>query len=824
MLKNYLTVALRNLRKYRAYSLINVTGLAIGLGCFILIMLFVQDELSYDRHHTHADDIYRVVVDIRNSNDFSQTAQSATAWGPDLQKDYPEVVNFVRMKPPNQKWMVGRDGRKFYEKGVAFVDSTVFDIFTIPLARGNAETALAAPFKMVISEAMAAKYFPGEDPMGQTITLDSQFDFEVTGIMKDMPRSGHFHFGFLPSISTLTQAPIYGDTEFLNQQFPQVYSYLLLQPGTPPSVLEAKLPDFIETYVGAQFPLDDLGLEVNAFLQPLTRIHLHSQREFEIAPNGDIATVYIFLAIALFILLIASINFMNLATARSASRAKEVGMRKVVGAQREHLIGQFLGESVLLGLVALVVAGVLVWLAVPEFNALTGKDLAAAALINPLMVLGLTGVAVIVGLLAGSYPAFFLSGFRPAAVLKGTLRAGAGSGTWLRKGLIVFQFFISIGLIVSTGIVFEQMEFVRSKKLGFDKEHVVIVQLTDPTPRTFYRTYRQALAQNPNVLSVSASSSAPAGVLNEFQMQPVGSAPDELWTLKTYLSDFDFVETLDIDLIAGRTHSPGFPVDTLAALGGPGPGHETVTSSVVINRTAARDFGWEDPQEALGEVIGFPGEGANLQFRIIGVVEDFHSQSVHDKISPTMVTFANEQTYFYVFVRIRPGTIAQTMASLEQTWNKILPNYAFEYTFLDEDFAGLYKADTLVGTLLGYFALLTIFIACLGLFGLASFTAEQRTKEIGVRKTLGASVPGIVLLLSKEFTRLVVVAFVVAAPVALWAMSQWLGGFAYRMELVQSWWIVAAAGLSALLIAWLTVGYQSVKAALTNPVEALRYE
>ena len=824
MLKNYLTVALRNLRKYRAYSLINVTGLAIGLACFILIMLFVQDELSYDRHHTHADDIYRVVVDIRNSNDFSQTAQSPTAWGPDLQKDYPEVVNFVRMKPPNQKWMVGRDGRKFYEKGVAFVDSTVFEVFTIPLVRGNAETALAAPFKMVISEAMAAKYFPGEDPMGQTITLDSQFDFEITGIMKDMPRSGHFHFGFLPSISTLTQVPIYGNTEFLNQQFPAIYTYLLLQPGTPSSVLEAKLPDFIETYVGAQFPLDDLGIEVKAFLQPLTSIHLHSQRESEIAPNGDIATVYIFLAIALFILLIASINFMNLATARSASRAKEVGMRKVVGAQREHLIGQFLGESVLLGLVALVVAGGLVWLAVPEFNALTGKDLTAASLINPLMVLALVGVAVTVGLLAGSYPALFLSGFRPAAVLKGELRAGAGRGTWLRKGLIVFQFFISIGLIVSTGIVFEQMEFVRSKKLGFDKEHVVIVQLTDPTPRSFYRTYRQALEQNPNVLSVSASSSAPAGVLNEFQMQPVGSAPDELWTLKTYLSDFEFVETMDIDLIAGRTHSPDFPVDTLATFGGPGPGHETVTSSVVINRTAAWDFGWEDPQEALGEVIGFPGDGANLQFRIIGVVEDFHSQSIHDKIPPTMVTFGHEQTYLYVFVRIRPGDIGQTIASLEQTWNEILPNYAFEYTFLDEDFAGLYKADTLVGTLLGYFALLTIFIACLGLFGLASFTAEQRTKEIGVRKTLGASVPGIVLLLSKEFTRLVVVAFIVAAPVALWAMSQWLGGFAYRMELAQSWWIVAAAGLSALLIAWLTVGYQSVKAALTNPVEALRYE
>ena len=462
MLKNYLTVALRNLRKYKAYSFINITGLAIGLACFILIMLFVRDEQSYERHHERSDAIYRVVMDIRTNNAFQQTAQSPTAWGPDLQKDYPEVVSFVRMKPPNQKWMVGRNARLFYEKGVAFVDSTVFDVFSIPLVRGNPEVALDAPFKMVISESMAAKYFRGEDPMGQTITLDSQYDFEVTGIMQDMPRNGHFHFGFLPSISTLGQAPIYGNQNFLNQQFPQIYTYVLLEEGTPPSVLEAKFPNFIETYVGAQFPLEEAGFEVNAFLQPLKDIHLHSHRENEIAPNGAVATIYLFVAIALFILIIASINFMNLATARSASRAKEVGMRKVVGAQRGNLIGQFLGESVLLGLLALVVAVVLVWLALPAFNGLTGKAIASAVLVEPSVLLGLIAVAVVVGLLAGSYPALFLSAFRPAAVLKGEL--STGKGAFLRKSLIVIQFFFCIGLIISTGIVYNQMDFARTKK------------------------------------------------------------------------------------------------------------------------------------------------------------------------------------------------------------------------------------------------------------------------------------------------------------------------------------------------------------------------
>ncbi len=821
MLKNYLVVAVRNLLKHKAYSFINITGLAFGLACFILILLFVRDERSFDFHHERHENIYRVVIDVRTSNGFQTTAQSPPAWGPDLQKDYPEVASFVRMKPPNQKWMVGLPGLQFYEKGVAFVDSTVFDVFTIPMVRGNPDIALNAPYKMVISESMAAKYFGNEDPMGKMLSFDSQYQFEITGIMEDMPRNGHFQFGFLPSISTLTQAPIYGDINFLNLQFPQLYTYVLLNEGMLPSTLEAKFPEFIERYMGAQFPLEEAGFEVDAFLQPLSSIHLRSHRENEIAPNGDIKIIYLFLAIAFFILIIASINFMNLATARSASRAKEVGMRKVVGAMRASLIGQFLSESVLLGLMALIIAVLLVWLSLSEFNALTSKAISARVLLDPGVILRLVGIAVVVGLLAGSYPAFFLSSFRPAAVLKGNLSAGGGA--FFRKTLIIFQFGISIMLIISTGIVFNQIDYARNKKLGFEKEHVVNIQLTDPTPRAMYRTYRQIISQLPNIVSVSASSSAPAGVVNEGQLQPVGAPADEHWLVKSYFSDFDFVETMGIELLDGRTLSPAFPADTLLAGFQGGNQTETVVTSVVLNEAAIKAFGWSDPSSALGEQIQFVG-GANLALQVVGVMRDFHNQSVHERISPTMITFANEQAYTSAIVRIRPGSIAQTLASLEQTWNELLPNYAFEYTFLDDDFDGLYKADALIGSLLSYFAVLTIFIACLGLFGLASFTAQQRTMEIGVRKSMGASVMSIVLLLSKEFTVLIGIAFVPAVLFSFLFMQNWLAGFAYRIEIMQVWWIFVTAGVGALAIAWLSVSYKSIKAALTNPVDALRRE
>ena len=809
MLKNYFKIALRNLKKHKAYSLINVAGLAIGLACFTLIILFVQDELSYDRYHPHADRLYRIAIEIEASEGATRNAQSPPVWTTALLESYPEVEKAVRFKPPRQTWMVRYADRQFSEKTWVFADSSVFDVFGVTLRRGTPETALTAPYTVVISEAMAEKYFQGEDPIGKTITLDNQYDFAVTGVFEDVPSNTHFHFDFLASFVSMDNPQTLYLLNVLAFQFPFSYNYVRLAEGATQEAFEAKMPGFIEANVPPRFLQG--GRTMRAFLQPITDIHLHSALENEIEASGDASVVYIFLAVALFILLIACVNFMNLATARSASRAKEVGMRKVVGAQRGHLIGQFLGESALLALVALVIAMGLVLLMLPAFGTLTGKTITPGTVLAPLFVLALIGVALAVGLLAGSYPAFFLSAFRPAAVLKGELRAGTGPGTWLRKILIIGQFGISLFLIISTGIVYNQMQYAREKKLGFDKEHVVVVQMTDPNASRHYQSYKDAALQHPNVLQVSAGFSTPGGLIGQATMRPFEDSEEQTWQVLTYFTDFDFVETMGMEIAAGRDFSTAFSTDS--------------TNAFLINETAARAFGWHDPNNAVGEDIVFAGNNAQ-PIRVIGVVQDFHSQSVREKIAPTVIGFGGQgqPQWFFAFVRIKPGDIPDTIAALEQTFEQVIPGYAFLYSFLDEDFEKLYKSEAVLGSLLSYLAMLAIFIACLGLFGLASFTAEQRTKEIGVRKTLGASVGSIIVLLSKEFTTLVVIAFVIGAPLALWAANQWLGGFAYRMDLLQSWWIFLSAGTAALVIAWLTVGYQSIRAALTNPVEALRYE
>lgn len=800
MLKNYLTIALRNLRKHKGYAAINVAGLAIGLACFALILLYVQDEFRYDDHNPNAERIVRVAVETEAGEGLQRTAQSPPIWPTLMLDEYPEVRAAVRFKPPRQTWMVRHDDEEFAEKGWAFADSSVFDIFHVPLVRGNPETALSTPFTVVVSESMVEKYFDGENPIGRMLSLDNQYDFEVAGVMADMPRTSHFHFDFLASFVSLEDPEQLYLFNALEGQFPFSYTYLLLEDGTTESFAQ-KLPAFLDRHLPDQFRQG--GTEMRAFLQPLTNIHLHSHLENEIEPNGDAGTVYVFLAVGLFVLLIACVNFMNLATARSANRAKEVGMRKVVGAHRRHLVAQFLGESALLALLALAVALVLVLLALPAFAMLSGKPLTAPAVLRPGFAGLMVTVTLGVGLLAGSYPAFFLSSFRPAAVLRGALRAGTSGASRLRKGLIIFQFGISLVLIISTLIVYQQMDYARTKKLGFDKEHVVVLQVTDPNAADQYPAYRDAILQDPNVLNVSASLSTPGGLQNQATVRPEGAPEEATYQVYTYFSDFHFAETLGLEVVAGRSLDPAFSTDS--------------TQAILINETAARTFGWT-PEEALGKEILF---GTNPQGpRVVGVVNDFHSQSVREQITPTVIAFNN--FVFFAFVRIQPDDVPGTLASLRDTWERAVPGYVFDYSFLDEDFDELYQREDVLGTLLGYFAGLTIFIACLGLFGLASFMAEQRTQEIGVRKVLGASVAGIVLLLSKEFTKLVAAAFVVAAPVAYLAMRQWLSGFAYHTTVGVGTFLVA--GAAALIIAWLTVSYQATRAALANPVEALRTE
>ena len=802
MLKNYLKIALRNLHKQKAFTFINVAGLSVGMACCLLILTYVRDELSYDRFHENAEHIYRVVLDGRSRNGVFETAQTAPAWGPMLVEEYPEVVNAVRFKPPNQKWLVNYEDKRFFERGFVFTDSTVFDVFTYPFVQGNPETALEAPFTVVLTETMAEKYFGSENPIGKVLRLDNTFDFEVTGVLENIPQQAHLEITFLASMSSL-RTPIYGGEGFLNQTVgPALYTYLLVQPGTPAATINNRFPGFIDQHIGGT--LTTIGIEMNPYVQRLTDIHLHSNLENEIQPNGDTATLYVFASIAIFILLIACINFMNLSTARSARRAREVGLRKVFGAERTQLILQFLGESLLLACGALVMAVIFGWLSLPLFNTLTGKVLFLTSTNGGIILLFLVAMTLFVGLVAGSYPALFLSAFRPARVLKGTMPSNL-RGASLRKVLVVFQFAISIFMIIGTMVVFNQLKYLRNKQLGFDKDHVVMVQLTDPAIRNEYFAFRTRVEQIPDVLNVSASSSAPGSLVMNELIVPQGAADDESRLVTSYSVDYDIVEALGLELAAGRSFSRNHQTD--------------FTESFVINETAVNAFGWSSPEEALDKELRNPGGQLG---RIIGVVQDFHSKSLHQRIEPLVMQMRNEQAFFYLFARIQSNDLRSTIRNLEAAWTNVYPAYIFEYSFLDEDFDRLYAAEDRLRDVFGLFSILTIFIACMGLFGLASFTAEQRTKEIGLRKTLGASISGIVFLLSQEFSKYVLVAFVLSAPLAYLGMTRWLENFAYHTEVnVVS---ILIAGAVALCIAWLTVSYQAFKAAMVNPVDALRYE
>ncbi len=801
MLKNYLKISLRNLQRHKAYSFINIAGLAIGLACFTLIILYVQDEWSYDRYHENADQVYRLAVEIQASEGATRTAQSPPIWPTTLLQAYPEVAAAVRLKPPSQTWMVRYEDRSFSEKRWVFADSSVFDVFDVPLVRGDPKTALNVPFTVVVSEAMVEKYFGGDDPLGKTITIDSQYDFAVTGVFENVPSNSHVHFDFLASFVSMYDPNQLYLFNALQGQFPFSYTYLKLEEGVTQEAFQAKLPGFVEEHVPPRFWPQ--GAEVRAFLQPLSAIHLHSHLENEIEANGDASVVYIFLAIAVFILLIACVNFMNLATARSAGRAKEVGMRKALGSSRAQLVRQFLTESTLLAFLATVLAVGLVVLLLPSFNTLAGKEISAAFLGTAPVVLGLMALAVMVGFLAGSYPAFYLSAFRPATVLKGTIQAGKRRSL-LRDGLVVFQFAISIGLIAGTLVVYNQLNYVRTKTLGFDKEHVVVIQraqeLDDQTT-----AFKQELLTHSAVVSVSSVSSMPGGLIGQTAYQPEGASGNETFIMAPVFADFDYARTLGMEIALGRDVSRDFATDTTVYL---------------INEAAVKALDWEDPLGKHLVQIGATQSGA-FNGEVVGVLKDFHFASLHQEIGALTVRVF-EGPLPFIAVRIRPDDIPGVLSFMEEKWRTFAPDQPFEYSFLDQDFDALYQAEQRLGKIFIAFAIFAILIACLGLFGLASFTAEQRTKEIGVRKVLGASVPQLVVLLSKEFTLLVVIAFVIAAPLSFFAMKDWLAAFAYHANIGLE--IFVLAGVLALVIAWLTVSYQSIRAAMANPVDSLRYE
>lgn len=801
MLKNYLKTTFRNLKRQKTQSTINILGLAIGLTCCILILLFVRDELSFDKFHQNHDRIYRVTRRWLNEDGAVNLHLGFVAppIGPLLKNDFPTIEHAVRMIETSGM-LVSYGDTYFEEDRFFFAEEDMFEVFSINMIKGDPATALADPLTVVITEEMARKYFGSEDPVGSTMRVEAQGQaagLKITGVIEPLPHNSHFHADFLASFKTYEA--IVGDQEMQDWGSNNYATYILMPKNYDIRALQDQLDPFIDRHMD-----EGRSKHTQLILQPLTDIHLHSHLDSEIEPNSDITYVYIFSVIAFFVLLIAAINFMNLSTARSSHRAKEVGLRKVVGAKRSQLIKQFLSESLLTVFAGLAVALLLVSLLLPRFNQFINRELSLNLSENLSFLAGLLMAAVFVGIVAGLYPALFLSGFQPARVLKGT-KDQKRRKLSLRTALVVFQFAISIVLIICVGVVTSQLKYIQNINLGFNEEQVVVLP-SSPEISSQLESFKTQLYENPNIISVSAAKRVPSGRLLDSAGARVmrGGQREPLNFMIAHLRvDHDYIPTFGIELAAGRNFSKEMPTDEANAF--------------ILNETAVKEIGWASPQDAIGkEFVYGMAEG-----QIIGVVKDFHFESVHHAIAPIVLDLSS-YSLAQVAVRISPNDIPGTMAFLQNKWREFRPRYPFSYYFVDERFDQQYRSEKRILQLIGYFAFLAIFIACLGLFGLALYTAEQSIKEIGIRKVLGASVSSIVFFFSKEFAKWVLLANIIGWPVAYFAMRKWLENFAYRTSL--SPWIFILAGALALLIAILTVSFHSIKAAISDPVKALRYE
>ena len=809
MLTNYLKIAWRNLIRNKVFSAINITGLALGMATCLLIGLYVLHEMSYDRFHDKADQIVRVTFRANMNGNKINEASVMPPTAQTLRRDYPEVLDATRLRIAGAL-MLTKNGNTVRENAVAYADSNFFGVFSFPLLAGNPKTALRQPNTVVITDAMARKYFGDANPIGKTLRpKNSDTVLDVTGVMADFPGNSHMHFDFLLSMAGLDEARV---NSWMQSEF---FTYLVLPKEYDYRKLEAKLPLVVEKYMGPEVQqafgmsfakFREAGNDLGLRLQPLTDIHLHSDFASDLSPSGDVRYVYGFGAIALFMLLIAAFNFMNLSTAGATKRAGEVGIRKVMGSVRSALVEQFLVESLLLTAIALVLAVGLVLLALPAFNAMTNHTLALNFLTTPGLLPGLVAFGLVVGILAGSYPAFFLSSFKPIAVLKG----GAGRVTTgrqrisLRSTLVVVQFCLSFLLIVGTVVVSQQLNFIRHAKLGYDKARVLVIHETGRLGKN-EPVFRQQLLRDSRVLNASISGYVPAGPSynNNFLVYGDNRVGQYVKGIR-YDVDERYVPTLGMTMAAGRNFSPAFGTDS---------------AGIILNETAAEQMGWGN--QAVGHTVTRPNnDGSQNTYTVIGVVRNFHFKSLHERIAPLMMTLGNNTGT--VLIKAKTGDVADLLKSIGDEWNVFAVDAPFAYSFLSDDFNAVYRAEQQTGRVLGLFAGLTIFIACLGLFGLATFTAQQRTKEIGVRKVLGASVGSIIALLSKDFLKLVLIAIVIASPLAWYIMNRWLQNFAYKITI--DWWVFALAGLLAVGIALLTVSFQSVRAALMNPVKSLRSE
>lgn len=806
MFKNFLTIAYRNVIKYKSYSLINIIGFALGISCFLLIFFFIRDELSFDTFNSKADRIYRVAEIYTQSGNVQYIANSSGPWGPAMAEDYPEVVNFVRLMPPVTQYLVSRIEKDlhFYEEKFVFADDTFFDVFDFELLKGAIKSVLSEPNSVILTQSTVKRYFGSEDPMGKTIVIDKKFPFVVSGILKDIPRTSHFKFDFLASFVTLENSSMreYAPMlRFFLDRRGTIYTYILLSEGASAVELEKKMPDFMEKYAGEYLRTRTLNTLMPT-LQPLKSIHLHSHLEREWEPNGNIQHVYIFLAVAIFVLLIACFNFMNLSTARSALRAREVGLRKVVGAERPQLIFQFLSESIFMTTLAMVLAVGLTHVLLPVLNRMTAKQIHIDYFSDWRIIPGLVFLTLMIGLISGSYPAFVISSFHPVRVLTGNL-AAAISGKKIRKILTVVQFSISIGLIVGLLVVRGQMFFVRNMDLGYDKEQVVVIPLSNGELRDGYLTYKESILTLPRVLFASASTTLMGKPPLTREARPADAGDEANMSYRRIEADIDFLKTYRMEILSGSDFSKDLEYKD--------------SSATIISEETVRALGLENPVGANFNMIK-PVQAK----RIIGVVKNFHIESFHEAIQPVIISLGRNDLLRFLSIRISPENIKETLDNLRQKWMEIFPGVPFKYSFFNEDFNSLYRAEERLSMIFVYFTVLALVIACLGLLGLAAFVSQRRAKEIGIRKVLGANVAQIVLLLLKEFVILVGVANIIAWPLAYVLMRGWLQNFAYRISISPVIFIIA--GLLALTLAVLTVGFQSLKSATIDPVKSIRYE
>ncbi|MFN8348376.1 MAG: ABC transporter permease [Spirosomataceae bacterium] len=811
MIRNYLKIIGRSLLKNKGYSFINIFGLAIGLSSFAFISLWIADEWSYDRFNEKSERIFRVSGKVLSDNESFEHACSAVPMGPTLKADYPEVENFVRFDPNG--CVIKKGNLMFDEDGVLATEPAFFDVFSYKLTAGNPQTALKEPYTVVLTESMAKKYFANENPIGQSLHImvydpdGKGMDYRVTGIMPDPPKNAHFTFNFLVSFESLIasdKATYLSEAAWDNNSF---YTYILLKEGMNYRNFEKKLPQFYQKHLmplvrafGGTKPMAEFSL------MPLTDIHLKSNVRYELSPTGSRNNLSVFGTVGLFILLIAGINYVNLATARSVKRAKEVGIKKVVGATKNQLINQYLAEAVLLSLISLALAIVMCQGLQPVFYQITDKNISLFDAPGLLAFLLISSIGL--GVLSGIYPAFFISSYQPVAVLKGVF-ASSSKGIWLRKSLVVLQFTITVILMIGIVVIHSQMTFIKNKNLGYDKEALLNLKVNGEIEVIQkFESFKHQLLENPSIKNITTSNSILVGSMGNNGMttmdktgKPIRS---NIYRLKV---DYDFIRTLGMKVAAGRNFSLNFPNDIPT----------DSTQNYILNEAAVKAFGWGKPEDALGK----PFTMSDRNGKVIGIVSDFHFTSLQHKVEPLAMVL-RDGNFSRIILKIDRTKTPETIAFIEKEWKRFFPNAYCQYDFVDKKLGEQYMAEARFSKIFFYFSVISVLIACLGLYGLTSFATEQRTKEIGIRKVLGANLSGITVLLTADFLKSVLIAVIIAGPIAYYGMDKWLQDFAYRITI--EWWVFLLAGALALFIAFLTVGYQSVKAALMNPVKSLKTE